>query len=217
VQPQTVTSFSTYSSPPPTLPTLPLLPPNSPHQNEAFYEGQFVRPKGRAPKGCDWDSTQGCWFMEDGTPLFVGEKKPGTKAKNLAREINFRGITPRRASKNTNSASAEMNDGWGAFTNNHGVVRPSSMYTSGLRPLTVVVVGAGIAGLACARELLSRGHKVLVVEGRRRVGGRLNTAHLKVSGGGRRREEKKRRRKCRERLTNNGATAFQTAPTNQQD
>ena len=40
---------------------------------------------------------------------------------------------------------------------------------------TMLVVGAGIAGLAAAKELISRGHRVTVLEGRERIGGRLWT------------------------------------------
>ncbi len=40
----------------------------------------------------------------------------------------------------------------------------------------MIVVGAGFAGLATARELRRRGHDVLVLEGRDRVGGRSHTA-----------------------------------------
>lgn len=39
----------------------------------------------------------------------------------------------------------------------------------------VVVVGAGVAGLAAARRLESAGHRVVVVEARHRVGGRVRT------------------------------------------
>ncbi len=39
----------------------------------------------------------------------------------------------------------------------------------------VVVVGAGFAGLTAARELTKRGHDVVVLEGRGRVGGRSFT------------------------------------------
>ncbi len=42
----------------------------------------------------------------------------------------------------------------------------------------VVVVGAGFAGLAAARELTQQGHDVLVLEGRDRVGGRSFTGSV---------------------------------------
>ena len=51
----------------------------------------------------------------------------------------------------------------------------------------VVVVGAGFAGLAAARELVKRGRDVVVLEGRDRVGGRSSTttiAGLPVDLGG---------------------------------
>ena len=42
----------------------------------------------------------------------------------------------------------------------------------------VVVVGAGFAGLTTARELVRRGHDVVVLEGRDRVGGRSYTTTI---------------------------------------
>jgi monoamine oxidase len=39
----------------------------------------------------------------------------------------------------------------------------------------VLVIGAGVSGLACARSLRESGRNVLVLEGRDRVGGRINT------------------------------------------
>lgn len=41
----------------------------------------------------------------------------------------------------------------------------------------VVVIGAGLAGLAAARELAARGKRVVVLEARGRVGGRVHTLH----------------------------------------
>ncbi|MEZ4735692.1 MAG: FAD-dependent oxidoreductase [Caldilineaceae bacterium] len=40
----------------------------------------------------------------------------------------------------------------------------------------IVVIGAGLAGLAAARELQAQGHTVMVVEGRDRIGGRIWTS-----------------------------------------
>ncbi|KAG8083084.1 hypothetical protein GUJ93_ZPchr0014g47174 [Zizania palustris] len=51
------------------------------------------------------------------------------------------------------------------------------------RPNTVIVIGAGLAGLAAARQLLAFGFKVVVLEGRKRCGGRVYTK--KMEGGGR--------------------------------
>ncbi|XXQ33532.1 Amine oxidase domain-containing protein [Plasmodiophora brassicae] len=58
----------------------------------------------------------------------------------------------------------------------HAFINPIGAPTatpSPKNPYSVVVIGAGIAGLVCARRLLSLGHRVQVVEARDRVGGRL--------------------------------------------
>jgi len=42
---------------------------------------------------------------------------------------------------------------------------------------TVVVIGAGVAGLAAARSLRETGYRVVVLEARDRIGGRVSTSH----------------------------------------
>jgi monoamine oxidase len=42
---------------------------------------------------------------------------------------------------------------------------------------TVIVIGAGIAGLAAAQALQNKGYKVTVLEARQRIGGRIHTAY----------------------------------------
>ncbi len=44
----------------------------------------------------------------------------------------------------------------------------------------VIVIGAGCAGLACARELRERGFEVVVLEARNRPGGRLKTIPIRL-------------------------------------
>ncbi len=52
--------------------------------------------------------------------------------------------------------------------------RASSMRDQ--KRLSIVIVGAGLAGLAAARHLVAEGHEVLILEGRDRIGGRLWTS-----------------------------------------
>ena len=50
------------------------------------------------------------------------------------------------------------------------------------RAVDVVVVGGGISGLVAARQVAERGRSVLVVEARKRVGGRVLNHHLESGG-----------------------------------
>jgi hypothetical protein len=49
--------------------------------------------------------------------------------------------------------------------------------------IKVIVLGAGIAGLACAKELIKRGYSVIILEGRTRPGGRLKSVPLRLDSG----------------------------------
>ena len=48
------------------------------------------------------------------------------------------------------------------------------------RPQKIIVLGAGVSGLACSRELRQRGYEVLLLEARSRVGGRLKGEILEL-------------------------------------
>lgn len=62
------------------------------------------------------------------------------------------------------------------------------LINEGLRPLAtdpaqVVVVGAGMSGLVCAEKLVEAGHHVSILEGRSRVGGRIETLRAPFAPG----------------------------------
>ena len=59
--------------------------------------------------------------------------------------------------------------GWRRESNARSVSQPQP------RKFDVIVVGAGVAGLAAARRLKSQGSSVLILEARRRIGGRVWT------------------------------------------
>lgn len=61
-------------------------------------------------------------------------------------------------------------------------VTASTLQGSLPRKVDVVVVGGGLSGLVAARKVARAGRSVLVVEARRRVGGRLLNHHLESGG-----------------------------------
>ena len=46
----------------------------------------------------------------------------------------------------------------------------------------IVIIGAGVAGLACAADLVQAGHSVKILEARDRIGGRTYTGTVSLDG-----------------------------------
>ncbi|KAK7291444.1 hypothetical protein RIF29_06589 [Crotalaria pallida] len=69
---------------------------------------------------------------------------------------------------------------------NFGVAPPikeaKSRSFDGIERGTVIVVGAGLAGLVAARQLVFLGFKVVILEGRNRPGGRVKTRRISADG-----------------------------------
>ncbi|MEB3122128.1 MAG: FAD-dependent oxidoreductase [Snowella sp.] len=59
---------------------------------------------------------------------------------------------------------------------NHACGDNSQEYAEASNKKRIVVIGAGLAGLAAARELHRQGHEVVVIEARERIGGRIWTS-----------------------------------------
>lgn len=67
-----------------------------------------------------------------------------------------------------------LGGGFSACSGAHGSGRDPGRKLSAQK---ILVIGAGIAGLAAARELKRAGNQVLILEGRERIGGRIWTSH----------------------------------------
>ncbi len=91
-----------------------------------------------------------------------------------------RSLPNRKVTTDDNSCSVQMN----ATRKSSKKKRPplaaaaAAQVKAAPRPPRVIIIGAGISGLACARELSERRHDVLVLEARQRIGGRIRTIDL---------------------------------------
>ncbi|GFR47273.1 hypothetical protein Agub_g8960, partial [Astrephomene gubernaculifera] len=65
---------------------------------------------------------------------------------------------------------------------NFGTAAAPPPHSPGLMAETVVVIGAGLAGLAAAQQLRQLGYRVVVLEARERPGGRVHTARMEAGG-----------------------------------
>eukprot|EP00898_Chlorokybus_atmophyticus_P002585 jgi/Chlat1/3327/Chrsp22S03478 len=67
---------------------------------------------------------------------------------------------------------------------NYGIMSNNNSDNIAPKKGSVVVIGAGLAGLAAARQLIAAGIKVVILEGRQRPGGRVHTKRMKSGTGG---------------------------------
>jgi monoamine oxidase len=82
-------------------------------------------------------------------------------------------------------APNEISDGWSPLstansassTTPNAQTDPTSETNPASKEATVIVIGAGVSGLAAARRLADEGVNVIVLEGRDRIGGRVWTDH----------------------------------------
>jgi len=127
-------------------------------------------------------------------PVLV--RRPGLRKQKIEPPQNqSRRDTETRHNKKTSSLKNHQqnisNKRQGSLSQKKSTIAPRSIPTSiraivgkdENRRFRVIVIGAGCAGLACARELRQRGFDVIVLEARTRPGGRLKTIPLRLAKG----------------------------------
>ena len=95
--------------------------------------------------------------------------KPHTHEIQRRRVAGRLRITGRCPSQGISGKVIDMNEAQGLSIVEKG------LQPQGARPQKVIILGAGIAGLVAAYELLKAGHDPIVLEARSRVGGRIQT------------------------------------------
>lgn len=106
--------------------------------------------------------------------MFI-EKKAGKKEVEIE-DVEFGGS---ERAKERLQKSFDILSQLGAI--NSGAIEMPRKDASGESPLSVLVIGAGPAGLACARHLCKHGADVVVLEARDRIGGRVWTESTSLS------------------------------------
>ena len=109
---------------------------------------------------------------ENGTGKSIVYQKHGNNSKKRLSQQSF--TPPRKGSKPITREKK------GIKRKAPNTVAVAPRYKDPANDIKVIVLGAGIAGLACAKELIKRGYSVLMLEARTRPGGRLKSVPLRL-------------------------------------
>ena len=99
------------------------------------------------------------------------------KPINISMPTNTNSNNTTNSRKRPSSKSKKRHSNPFTTTSNNPFNTSNTTFTQQHNPRTIII-GAGISGLAAARELSERRHSVLLLEARSRIGGRLRTIDL---------------------------------------
>jgi len=90
-------------------------------------------------------------------------------------------LPPTSPSTRFDEKDSRQKKGVRASISENGVHADENISPAAKERFRVIILGAGISGLACARELVERGYDVMILEARNRPGGRLKSVPLSLT------------------------------------
>jgi len=96
-------------------------------------------------------------------------------------EMNARSHTPELEKNDSRNSAGKKDNGQTQLKTKKRALLRSRKSRERTHNNSIIVLGAGVSGLACAKELQARGYDVIVLEARNRPGGRLKTEYLRLT------------------------------------